>query len=140
MHMCNTTRCRRVLFTLHTCTILRALNRCKVHPFPPPPCPDLHPQSTLRPTLYRKTGNYIHSGNTTQICTDRVTAQPQSHAHYYNIWSECCRYSSTKSKYSSSMDFFQFSRPHNSKRLDCLYSTLEPCILSVVWTLEKPST
>ena len=96
-------------------------------------------QSTLRPTLYRKTGNYIHSGNTTQIYTDRVTAQPQSHAHYY-IWSACCIYSSTKSKYSSSMDFFQFSRPHNSKRLDCLYSMLEPCILSVVWTLEKPST
>ena len=46
-------------------------------------------QSTLRPTLYRKTGNYIHSGNTTQIYTDRVTAQPQSHAHYY-IWSACC--------------------------------------------------
>ena len=96
-------------------------------------------QSTLRPTFYRKTGNYIHSGNTTQIYTDRVTAQPQSHAHYY-IWSACCIYSSTKSKYSSSMDFFQFSRPHNSKHLDCLYSMLEPCILSVVWTLEKPST
>ena len=96
-------------------------------------------QSTLRPTLYRKTGNYIHSGNTTQIYTNRVTAQPQSHAHYY-IWSACCIYSSTKSKYSSSMGFFQFSRPHNSKRLDCLYSMLEPCILSVVWTLEKPST
>ena len=88
-----------------------------------------------------ETGNYIHSGNTTQIYTDRVTAQPQSHAQYY-IWSACCiiYYSSTKSKYSSSMDFFQFSRPHNSKRLDCLYSMLEPCILSVVWTLEKPST
>ena len=99
-----------------------------------------HIQSTLRPTLYRKTGNYIHSGNTTQIYTDRVTAQPQSHAHYYNIWNACCIYSSTKSKYSSSMDFFQFSRPHNSKRLDGLYSTLEPYILSVVWTLEKPST
>ena len=96
-------------------------------------------QSTLRPTLYRKTGNYIHSRNTTQIYTDRVTAQPQSHAHYY-IWSACCIYSSTKSKYSSSMGFFQFSRPHISKRLDCLYSMLEPCILSVVWTLEKPST
>ena len=100
---------------------------------------NLWTQSTLRPTLYRKTGNYIHSGNTTQIYTDRVTAQPQSHAHYY-IWSACCIYSSTKSKYSSSMEFFQFSRPHNSKRLDCLYSMLEPCILSVVWTLEKPST
>ena len=64
-------------------------------------------QSTLRPTLYRKTGNYIHSGNTTQIYTDRVTAQPQSHAHYY-IWSAYCIYNSTKSKYSSSMDFFSF--------------------------------
>ena len=41
-----------------------------------------HVQSTLRPTLYLKTGNYIHNGNTTQIYTERVTAQPQRHAHY----------------------------------------------------------
>ena len=42
-------------------------------------------------TVYAKTytlletGNYIHSGNTTQIYTDRVMVQPQSHAHGVHV-------------------------------------------------------
>ena len=51
-------------------------------------------QSTLRPTIYRKTSNHIHRGCTTSICVKRITHQSQSRACYY-IWTTGSIYSIT---------------------------------------------